>query len=70
MWLSAATLIIVSLIGLLGQRRAAALTQQIGEVHVLVNQRMTDALKKIDEMAAYIDRTAKPGDPTPPEALP
>ena len=69
MWLSAATLIIVSLIGLVGQRRMTTVQRQIGEVHVLVNQRMTDALGKIDEMAAYIAKTAKPGDPAPPEVL-
>ena len=42
---------------------------KLNAIHVLVNQRMTDALTEIQALRAYVDDTARKGDPPIPPPL-
>ena len=44
------TPILVALIGVAGSIGVVLINRKLNSVHVLVNQRMTDALKRIDEL--------------------
>ena len=47
---------------------SSSVTQEkLDQIHILVNQRLTDALAEIAALRAYLDGIARPGDPELPD---
>ena len=53
------TEICVAVIGMIGLISAAVINKKLNTIHVLVNSRLTDALKEITSLKEYIDTTLK-----------